>query len=113
LLFSACFWFFRKSVPKEVEMPRNLLMIFFWRKETLEDTGGCQKPHKEATRQQGVAPGGRALMPCAPLVAPFDLIPLLQILKYSETNREPDEKTLPPPQASVLPRSHLEAFSGT
>ena len=40
------------------------------------------------------------------------IIPLT-IHKYWETPREPDEKTFPPPQASVLPQSHLEAFSGT
>jgi hypothetical protein len=45
-------------------------------------------------------------------MAPFDLIPLLYILKYWETNREPPEITFPPLQVSVLPRSHLEAFSG-
>jgi hypothetical protein len=33
--------------------------------------------------------------------------------KYSQTIREAPEETFPPPQVSVLPRSHLEAFFGT
>jgi hypothetical protein len=41
-------------------MPRNFLEIFFWTKETLEASGGGQKPH-----------GGFTNM------TPFDLIPLL------------------------------------
>ena len=53
------------------------------------------------------------MLPSGPHMAPSDLIPLLQILKYWETNGEPPKITFPPPQASVLPRSHLEAFSGT
>jgi hypothetical protein len=51
-------------------------------------------------------------MPHRPL-APFDLIPPLYIPSHPETLGRVHEILFPPPQASILERSHLEAFFGT
>ena len=57
LLFSACFWFFGKSVPNRVPTLRNFLTIFFWTKESLKASGGDQRTNEETARQQGMPSG--------------------------------------------------------
>ena len=57
-------------------------------------------------------PPGRALHPRGPLVAPPTYFFLLYIPTYPETIKEDHENLIPPPQPSVLVRSHLGAFFG-
>ena len=57
-------------------------------------------------------PPGRALPPRGPLLAQPTYFFLLYILIYPENIQEYHETLFPPPQPSVLMRSHLGAFSG-
>ena len=74
-------------------------------------TNAIQKTwsHKAGRRAQG---GRRAPHPHGPLVAPPTYFFRLYILIYPENIQEHHETLFPPPQPSVLVRSHLGALSG-
>ena len=60
LLFSACFWFSRKSISNEVQIQRNFLTIFSGRKQTQEAFEEQQKSHRGPTSHLGMpAPQAR------------------------------------------------------
>ena len=65
LLFSACFWFSRKSISNEVQMQLNFLMIFSGRKQIQEASGEQQKTQRGPTSHLGTP---------TPLGAPWCLV---------------------------------------
>ena len=73
---------------------------------------GRQAINEEATRQGRAYPPACALHPRGPLVAPPTYFFLLYIPTYPQTIRDGAKTLFPPPQPSVLVRSHLGAFSG-
>ena len=73
---------------------------------------GRQETNEEATRQGARLPPRRALHPRGPLVAPPTDFFRLYILICPKNILEHHETLFPPPQPSVLVRSHLGAFSG-
>ena len=73
---------------------------------------GRQETYEEATRQGARLPPGRALHPRGPLIAPSTYFFILYKSTYPANIQEHHENLIPPPQPSVLERSHLGAFSG-
>jgi hypothetical protein len=57
--------------------------------------------------------GGRVLLPCGALIAPFCVIPTLKNPINRETHRNNPRTWTPPPQAFVPLKYHLERCSGT
>ena len=87
-------------------------MTFLGPEETQKTWRGVQKPYEEATGRRSVPQegGGRA---CSLLVDLLTLIPTRYILKYYPYTIGIHKNTFSAPQAYVLVRSHLGAFSGT
>ena len=99
--------FRRKGISNRIQTERNLREDLSWNKRNpadLEWTSRKQQGSHEA--------GGRAPHPRGPLVAPSTYFFRLYILIYPGNIREYHETLFPPPQPSVLMRSHLGAFSG-
>jgi hypothetical protein len=91
LLFSACFWFSRKSISNEVQMQWNFLMIFSGRKQTQEASGEQQKSHRGPTSHQGAPLPGAPWCLMAPLwhlFAWFQRWKIIYIQKPPKVNLE-------------------------
>jgi hypothetical protein len=114
LLFSACFWFSRKSVSNEVQMQQNFLMIFSGRKRTQEASGKQQKSHTGPTSHLGMpAPPGAPWCLVGPLWHLFAWFQRWKILYIQKPPKVKPRWVFTLPQASVPKRSHLELCSGT
>ena len=85
-----------------------------FRKNMIRETWSSrQKILEEATRQGGTpTPSGRALPSHGPLEAPLTDFFRLYIPTYPQTIRQGAKTLFPPPQPSVLVRSHLGIVSG-
>ena len=87
--------------------------VIFSTKVIQETWSACQETREEGTRQGGRGyPLGHALHPRGPSAAPPTYFFLLYISTYPPNIHEHHENLIPPPQPSVLERSHLGVFSG-
>jgi hypothetical protein len=109
-LFFLVFDFFRKEYQTESKRSKTSSMIFLGLEDTYVTWREGQKSPEEATSLE-TPPKGGASLACGPLEGPPTIILALYILKYSPNIRSVHKNTFPPPQASVLVRSHLGAFS--
>ena len=111
-MFFLVFVSYKKSIPNEDQMERNFLRIFLVPKDNREALGGGQRSHKRATSSQGVPQGGAPPSLRAPRDSPNPNLSSINTQIFPVT-RGHTKNTFPPPQASILVRSHLGAFSGT
>ena len=104
--------FRRKGISNGVQTEWNLRERDFWNKldpEDLEWTSRNQRGSHEVGRR--ACPPGRAPTLVGPSWLPDRLPPLIYI-HVPPNIQEHHENLIPPPQPSVLERSHLGAFSG-
>ena len=104
--------FTEKEYQTESKRNESFGRVIFGTNVIQETWSGRQETIKEATRQGGAYPPGRALHPRGPLIAPPTYFFLLYIPIYPRNIRYGAKTLFPPPQPSVPVRSHLGAFSG-
>ena len=106
------FAYFSVSQKRNIKRNENFGRVIFGTIVIQETWSGRQERSEEATRQGGaLAPWARP-HPRGPLAAPLTYFFLLYIPIYPENIQEHHETPFPPPQPSVLVRSHLGAFFG-
>ena len=115
---NCCFCLFQSFAEKEyqTESKRNETFgnVIFSKNMIQETWSVRQETREEGTRQGARLPPGRALHPRGPSIAPPTYFFLLYISTYSPPPniQEHHKNLIPPPQPSVLERSHLGAFFG-
>ena len=104
--------FRRKRISNGFQTELNLREHGFRNERDPEDLDPTSRHQPGSHEVGGRLPPRRALHPRGPHVAPPTYFFLLYIPTYPQTTRYGAKNLIPPPQPSVLVRSHLGACSG-
>ena len=105
--------FEEKEYQTESKRNETFGRVIFGTEAIQETWSACKGSNKEAMRQGGVLPPGRAPLSRGPLVAPPTDFFHLYIPIYPKNIEEQDRSGVPPPQPSVATKNLSGARSGT